>query len=165
MAILLTDLTAATMQGGYGLLPDAAIVMDGAIRWIGPRAFTIDRWFLKHEHLQRTQDFYERYGGKTIVLARFVPIIRTFAPFLAGVGKMRYGEFALYNVTGAVAWVVLGVYAGYFFSEMEIGGKKVIKENFSLVLIAIVVISLLPAVIEYWRARKHALPATPDSDA
>ena len=80
----------------------------------------------------RTQAFYDRYGGKTIVIARFVPIVRTFAPFLAGVGQMNYGQFAIYNVTGAIAWVVIGVYAGYFFGNVEF-----VKENFSLVIVAI----------------------------
>jgi membrane-associated protein len=105
--------------------------------------------FFKRAHLQRTQDFYERYGGKTIIIARFVPIVRTFAPFLAGVGQMNYGQFAIYNITGAVLWVVIGVYAGYLFGEL-----KFIKENFSLVIVAIVVISLLPAVFEWYRARR-----------
>ena len=114
--------------------------------------------FFKREHLEKTQAFYERYGGKTIIIARFVPIVRTFAPFLAGVGQMNYRHFAMFNITGAVAWVVLGVYAGYLF-----GTREVVKENFSLVIIAIVAISLLPAAIEYWRARRSKAPAAKES--
>ena len=93
------------------LLSIAAILGDTinyAIgRWLGPRAFTIDKWFLKHEHLERTQQFYARHGGKTIVLARFVPIVRTFAPFVAGVGRMHYPQFLFFNVVGGIAWVLI----------------------------------------------------------
>ena len=107
--------------------------------------------FIKQEHLDRTHKFYEKYGKATIILARFVPIVRTFAPFLAGVGSMRYLEFAIYNVTGGVLWVVVGVGAGYFF-----GNLPVVKDNFTLVLIAIVIISVMPMVIGYWRQRREA---------
>ena len=99
------------------LLSIAAILGDTinyAIgRWLGPRAFTIDKWFLKHEHLERTQQFYARHGGKTIVLARFVPIVRTFAPFVAGVGRMHYPQFLFFNVVGGIAWVLICTLAGY----------------------------------------------------
>jgi membrane-associated protein len=136
------------------LLTIAAVLGDAVNyqigHYIGPAVFKRENSrIFKREHLLRTQEFYERYGGKTIIIARFVPIIRTFAPFLAGVGQMRYSQFALYNVTGAIAWVVIGVYAGYLFGELEF-----IKKNFSLVIVAIVVISLLPAAFEYWRARR-----------
>ena len=136
------------------LLTVAAVLGDAVNyqvgRFIGPAVFRRENArFLKHEHLERTQAFYERYGGKTIVIARFVPIVRTFAPFLAGVAQMNYGRFAMYNITGAIAWVVLGVYAGYLF-----GRWPIVKENFSLVIVAIVVISLLPAAFEMWRARR-----------
>jgi membrane-associated protein len=136
------------------LLTIAAVLGDAVNyqigRYIGPAVFKRENSrIFKREHLLRTQEFYERYGGKTIIIARFVPIVRTFAPFLAGVGQMKYSQFALYNVTGAIAWVVIGVYAGLLFGNM-----KVVKENFSLIIIAIVVISLLPAVFEYWRARR-----------
>lgn len=136
------------------LLTIAAVLGDAVNyqvgRYIGPAVFGREKSrIFKREHLARTQDFYERYGGKTIIIARFVPIVRTFAPFLAGVGQMNYSRFAVYNVTGAILWVVIGVYAGYFF-----GSWKPVKENFSLVIIAIVVISLLPAAFEYWRARR-----------
>ena len=135
------------------LLPIAAILGDSlnyAIgRWIGPRAFAIDKWFLKHEHLERTQAFYEKHGGKTIVLARFVPIVRTFAPFVAGVGKMNYSTFLFYNVVGGIAWVLICTLAGYFFGNMP-----VVKENFELVVVGIVVVSVLPLAWEMWSARR-----------
>ncbi|MCE9631050.1 MAG: DedA family protein [Planctomycetia bacterium] len=119
-------------------------------RWLGPRAFTIDKWFLKHEHLERTQQFYERHGGKTIVLARFVPIVRTFAPFVAGVGRMHYPQFLFFNVVGGIAWVLICTLAGYFF-----GNFPVVKENFELVVVGIVVVSVLPIAWEMWAARRR----------
>jgi membrane-associated protein len=120
-------------------------------RWIGPRAFTINRWFLKHEHLERTQAFYARHGGKTIVLARFVPIVRTFAPFVAGVGKMHYPTFLFYNVVGGVAWVAICALAGYF-----LGSIPVVKKHFELVVVGIVIVSVLPLAWEWWAARRRA---------
>jgi membrane-associated protein len=143
------------------LLTIAAVLGDAVNyqigRYIGPAVFRKESGrFFKREHLEKTQSFYQRYGGKTIVIARFVPIIRTFAPFLAGVGQMNYARFAMYNVTGAIAWVVLCVYAGYLF-----GRFPVVKENFSIVIIAIVFISLLPAAFEFWRARR--ISASPKS--
>ena len=119
-------------------------------RWIGPRAFTINRWFLKHEHLERTQAFYARHGGKTIVLARFVPIVRTFAPFVAGVGKMHYPTFLFYNVVGGVAWVAICALAGYFF-----GTIPAVRKNFELVVVGIVIVSVLPLAWEWWAARRR----------
>jgi membrane-associated protein len=103
--------------------------------------------FLRKEYLDRTHAFYEKHGGKTIILARFVPIIRTFAPFVAGVGAMSYGKFITYNVVGAVLWVGLFVLGGYFF-----GNIAVVRENFSLVILAIIAISVMPIVIEMLRA-------------
>ncbi len=100
----------------------------------------------KKEYIEKTHQFYEKYGGKTIIIARFVPIVRTFAPFLAGVGRMSYLRFALYNVTGAVVWVVIGVSAGYF-----LGGLDFVKNNFSLIIALIVLISIMPGIIEYVR--------------
>ena len=100
-------------------------------------------WFLKKEHIDRTHKFYEKYGPKTIVLARFVPIIRTFAPFVAGVGKMSYARFLTYNVVGGVLWIAVFILGGYFF-----GNIQVVKENFTIVIFAIIIISVLPAVIE-----------------
>jgi len=137
------------------LLSIAAIVGDTinyAIgRAVGPRAFSMNKWFLKHEHLAQTQAFYERHGGKTIVLARFVPIIRTFAPFVAGVGRMNYPQFLYYNVVGGLAWVLICTLAGYFF-----GNVPIVKNNFELVVVGIVLISVLPVAWELWAARRRA---------
>jgi membrane-associated protein len=131
----------------------AAFLGDTANYWIGhyigPRAFSGDIRFLKKEHLDKTQAFYEKYGGKTIFLARFIPFIRTFAPFVAGVGRMRYTYFITYNIVGALVWTSLCTFGGYFF-----GNLPFVKENFSLVIIAIVIISLLPAVVEYIRSAR-----------
>lgn len=106
--------------------------------------------FIKKEHLIKTQKFYEKYGNKTIILARFVPIVRTFAPFVAGIGRMNYARFATYNVVGAVAWVLICVLSGYFF-----GGLEFVQKRFELVIIAIIGISVLPIVIEAYKARKE----------
>ena len=130
----------------------AAVAGDTINYWIGhfigPRAFSGEIRFLKKEYLERTHEFYERHGGKTIVLARFIPIIRTFAPFVAGIGAMSYGRFLAYNVIGGVAWVTLFSLGGYFF-----GNLPFVKENFSLVVIAIILISVMPMVVEYIRGR------------
>jgi membrane-associated protein len=112
--------------------------------------------FIKKQHLERTQKFYEKYGGKTIVLARFVPIIRTFAPFVAGIGKMPYSRFFMFNVVGAFAWVIICVVAGFAFGQMPI-----VKKNFELVILAIIFVSVLPILIEAIRARKDADPKVP----
>ena len=119
---------------------------------VGPRVFTIKhtRWF-KREHLERTHAFFERYGGKTIIIARFVPIVRTFTPFVAGVGAMTYWRFLLFCIAGALLWVGVLVYAGYFF-----GNVPVVKQNFSLVIIAIIVISVLPAAWHFVRRPARA---------
>lgn len=139
------------------LLTMAAILGDTVNYWvgsyIGPRAFSGKVRFLKKEYLDRTHRFYEKHGGKTIILARFIPIIRTFAPFVAGIGAMNYARFLVYNVVGGVAWVVLLTYAGYFFAENEF-----VRKNFSLVIVAIIFLSVLPIAIEFvlakYRARK-----------
>jgi len=137
----------------FFLLSAAAIMGDtvnyaiGA--YLGPRVFHYQRSRLFNpEHLRKTHEFYERYGGKTIIIARFVPIIRTFAPFVAGIGKMSYARFLSYNVTGGVLWVAVCLSAGYFF-----GNLPLVKKNFSLVILAIIAISLLPAVVEYLKHR------------
>jgi membrane-associated protein len=135
------------------LLVAAAILGDAANYGIGhhlgPRVFSrTDSKLLNREHLLRTQRFYEKYGGKTIFLARFVPIVRTFAPFVAGVGRMAYLRFAMFNVTGALTWVTLMLFSGYWF-----GALPVVANNFSIVVLAIIALSLLPILIEYLKAR------------
>jgi len=136
------------------LLVVAAILGDTVNYWvgaaIGPRAFQGNHRFLKKEHLDRTHAFYEKHGGKTIILARFVPIIRTFAPFVAGVGAMSYGRFLTYNVVGAILWVALLVLAGFFF-----GNIPVVRENFTIVILAIVAISVMPIAVEAVRGRRR----------
>jgi membrane-associated protein len=135
------------------LLIIAAIAGDTVNYWIGayigPRAFRGDIRFLRQEYLDRTHAFYEKHGGKTIILARFVPIIRTFAPFVAGVGAMSYPRFIAFNVIGAVLWVGLFVLGGYYF-----GNISVVRENFTLVILAIIAISVLPIAVEALRARR-----------
>ncbi len=131
----------------------AAILGDAVNYWVGrqfgARFFQNEtsRW-LNRRHLERTHQFYEKYGGKTIIIARFVPIVRTFAPFVAGVGAMSYRRFAVYNVVGGALWVGSIAYAGYAF-----GNIPFVKKNFSLVALAIIVVSLLPAVFEIVRER------------
>lgn len=119
--------------------------------YIGPRVLRDrnSRW-LNPEHLERAHAFYDRHGGKTIIIARFVPIVRTYAPFVAGAASMPYPKFALYNITGAVLWVVSLGYAGYFF-----GNIPVIKDNLTLVIITIIILSILPGVVEYLRHRNR----------
>jgi membrane-associated protein len=117
--------------------------------WVGPKVFHEESRFLNRKHLQRTHEFYERYGGKTIIIARFVPIIRTFAPFVAGIGTMSYGKFIAYNVIGGVGWVVSITLAGYFF-----GNIPIVKNNFTFVIFAIIFISILPGIIEYIRHKR-----------
>ena len=119
-------------------------------RYLGPRIFRSDSSrFLKRGHLDRTHAFFDRHGGKAIIIARFVPIIRTYAPFVAGIGAMDYRRFLAFNVAGAVLWVVLLTYAGYFF-----GNLPVVKNNLTAVILGIIVISILPAIVEYWRAKR-----------
>ncbi|EPG6919649.1 TPA: DedA family protein [Proteus mirabilis] len=113
----------------------------------------------KREYLDKTHAFYEKHGGKAIILARFVPIVRTFAPFVAGMGKMSYRHFAFYNVTGAIAWVLLFTYAGYFFGDLDI-----VQKNLKLLIVAIIVISILPGVIEVIRHRRASVKAKKESD-
>jgi membrane-associated protein len=137
------------------LLCAAAILGDTVNYWIGhfigPRAFSGEFRFLKKEYLDRTHEFYKRHGGKTIVLARFIPIIRTFAPFVAGIGEMSYGRFLSYNLSGGILWVTIFTLGGYFF-----GNLPFVKENFSVVVIAIIVISVMPMVVEYIRGRMRS---------
>jgi membrane-associated protein len=148
------------------LLTLAAILGDTLNYWIGhyigPRAFSGNIRFLKKEYLDRTHDFYERHGGKTIILARFIPIIRTFAPFVAGIGAMDYPRFFFFNVTGAILWVGLFTFGGYFF-----GNLPFVQDNFTIVILAIIVISVLPGVFEFlrdkYKTRKEAQAQTDQS--
>ena len=122
-------------------------------RMVGPRVFKSETsWLLNKEHLIRAQKFYEKYGGKAIFLARFVPIIRTFAPFVAGVGKMNYGRFWFYNVSGAICWVFSFLIAGYLF-----GNLPIVKRYFHIVIVGIIIVSLLPIVYEWYMARREKL--------
>jgi membrane-associated protein len=136
----------------------AAVLGDTVNYWIGhfigPKAFSSKSRFLKKEYLDRTHAFYEKHGGKTIVLARFIPIIRTFAPFVAGIGAMSYGHFITYNIFGGILWVALFTFGGYFF-----GNLKFVQDNFSLVIIAIILISVLPGVVEFLRERSRTKKA------
>jgi len=131
-----------------------AAILGDAINYkignfLGTKVYTFkDNFFFKQKYLTKTQEFYNKYGGKTIIIARFVPIVRTFAPFLAGVGKMEYRTFAFYNIIGAILWVCSLTLAGYFF-----GGLDIVKDNFGLVIIAIIIISILPAVVEIIKAK------------
>ncbi|HET8675404.1 MAG TPA: DedA family protein [Blastocatellia bacterium] len=148
----------------FVLLSVAAIIGDTVNYWVGhyvgPRVFYKDDVrFLNKKYLERTHAFYEKYGGKTIIIARFIPIIRTFAPFVAGIGSMTYWRFITYNVVGGILWVGICVFAGYFF-----GNIPIVKNNFSIVIIVIVLISVLPVIIEFIRHRmSRAKAAAPDN--
>jgi len=131
-----------------GLLCAAAIIGDTVNYWIGktigPRVFTANSRFLKKSYMDKTQAFYDRHGAKTIIFARFVPIVRTFAPFIAGVGQMAYGKFLAYNVIGGVIWVLLFTLLGYFF-----GNLPAVESNFSLIILGIIGVSFLPPIFDY----------------
>lgn len=135
------------------ILAVAAVVGDSVNyavgKFFGEGLLKAHARFLKREHIEKTHRFFEKYGGKTIVLARFVPIVRTFAPFVAGLGKMRYVYFFTYNVMGGILWVAIFVFGGFFF-----GNLPVIKKNFTFVIFAIVIISILPGVIEFLRHKR-----------
>lgn len=151
----LSNITALNPWMLFFLLTTAGILGD-SINYaignaIGPRVFREDVRFLKREYLDRTHEFYEKHGGKTIILARFVPIIRTFAPFVAGVGAMTYRKFVFYNITGAILWVGIFITLGYFF-----GNIPAVEENFTLVILGIIFVSVLPPIIEYLRERRKA---------
>ncbi len=140
----------------FGFLVAAAMAGNTTNYWIGyfvgPKIFHQENVrFLNKKHLERTHQFYEKYGGKTIIMARFVPVVRTFAPFVAGIGRMTYARFISYDVCGGTAWVGICVFAGYFF-----GNIPIIKQNFSLVILTIIFISILPGLIEFLRHRKRA---------
>jgi len=161
----------AAMPDGLNLgtllisLTIAAIIGDSVNYWIGsllgPRIFRGEKVrFLNPKHLEKTHEFYERYGGKTIILARFVPIVRTFAPFVAGMGRMTYRRFMAFNVIGGIVWISLFLIAGYAF-----GNVPVIKRNFTLVILGIIVVSIMPAVIEIIRERNRLKRAAQAGDS
>lgn len=138
----------------FVLLSIAAVLGDTANYWVGsfvgPRIFHKEHVrFLNKEYLDRTHQFYEKYGGKTIIIARFVPIIRTFAPFVAGIGSMTYWHFFSYNVIGGIVWIAAFVFAGFYF-----GNINMVKNNFTMVIFAIIIISILPGVIEFIRQHR-----------
>lgn len=136
----------------FFIFTTAAIVGDAVNYWIGyyfgERAFEKSRFF-KKEYLEKTKDFYKEHGGKTIIMARFIPLIRTFAPFVAGIGKMKYSRFFSFNVIGAVAWVSIFLFGGYFF-----GTTSFVKNNLSWIIILIILASFIPVIIEYVKNRK-----------
>ena len=138
--------------GLVGLLITAAVLGDAVNysigHYLGERAYNI-KW-IKKEYLEKTHAFFEKHGGKAIFLARFVPIVRTFAPFVAGIGKMSYGYFATYNIAGGVTWVLTFTLLGYFFGNLDF-----VKKNFELVIIAIILISVVPMFYEWWKARRE----------
>lgn len=144
VSIVLLTLTVAAILG------DTVNYAVG--HFMGPKVFLKkDSRIFRKEYLDKTHRFYERYGGKTIIFARFVPIVRTFAPFVAGVGSMSYSRFIAFNIVGGVAWIAAFILAGYFF-----GAIPMVKKNFTLVIFAIIFLSILPGVIEYLRHRRHA---------
>jgi membrane-associated protein len=159
---LLFAVGALSASGGFNpwliflTLSAAAILGDSTNYWIGyfigPKVFSSEssRW-LSRKHLERTHGFYEKYGGKTVIIARFMPIVRTFAPFVAGIGRMSYPKFLFFSVAGTILWIGLFVAAGYWF-----GNIPVVKRNFTLVIFAIIFISIMPAVVEAMRARRKA---------
>jgi len=147
------------------ILSVAAILGDTVNYWIGyyigPRIFQKENVrFFKKEYLERTHQFYEKYGGETIIIARFVPIIRTFAPFVAGIGKMTYLKFISYNIIGGISWVAIFVFGGYFF-----GNLSFVKRHFTIIIAAIIIISILPGVIEYIRHKRAAKKQAAGSDS
>ena len=138
----------------WGMLVVAAFLGDTANYWIGhfigPKAFEMNSKLLKRDYLDKAQAFYDKHGGKAIVLARFVPIVRTFAPFVSGIGKMHYGDFIKYNIVGGVLWVTMFVFGGYLF-----GNIPVVAHNFHYVVVAIVLISVVPIGLEFAKAKRE----------
>jgi len=140
---------------GLVLLLIAAAVAGDSLnyaigRYLGPRVFRFDdSRFFKRAYVDRTHAFFERHGGKAIIIARFVPIVRTYAPFVAGIGAMRYRRFLMFNVTGAVLWVALLAYAGFFF-----GNLPLVRNNLTAVVLGIILLSVMPGIVEFWRARR-----------
>ncbi len=162
-ALAVGDKTSLSLPLLLILLSVAAVLGDAVNyhigRWLGPKVFRSESsWFFNKNHLLRAQAFYERYGSKTIILARFVPIVRTFAPFVAGIGTMSYPRFFLYNVVGGIGWVVICLYAGFFFGKVEW-----VETHFELVVIGIIVISVLPMVFEFFMASREKATAKPET--
>ncbi len=152
-ALAATDQSPISLAILTPLLILAAVAGDGVNyslgNFFGPRIFKAESsWFFNKQHLVRAQEFYERYGSKTIIIARFVPIVRTFAPFVAGIGTMRYAQFSLFNVIGAIAWVSICILAGYLF-----GNIPIVKDNFEIVVLVIIAISVLPIAFEFLKSR------------
>ena len=148
---------AMDVHGLFALLVTAAFLGDNTNYWIGhyvgPRVFKRERsLFFNPAHIHRTQRFYEKHGGKTVMLARFLPIVRTFAPFVAGVGRMVYPRFMFYSFSGSVFWIGFFVYGGYYF-----GNIPFVKENFSIVILSVVAISLIPVLVEIWRSQRRSI--------
>ena len=143
------------------LLTAAAIVGDNVNYWIGRfvGAKIVERGWVRREYLDRTHHFYEKYGGKTVFLGKFLPIIRTFAPFVAGIARMTYPKFLAFNISGAITWMCVFILGGYYF-----GNLPFVKNNFTLVILAIIVLSVLPSVIEFLRARRHIRQAGQAAD-
>ena len=139
----------------YGLLFAAAVLGDTVNYWIGnllgEQVFKKDHRFIKKEYLIKTQKFYDKHGGKTIIIARFIPIVRTFAPFVAGVGTMEYRKFIIYNVVGAFLWVTLFMFTGYFF-----GNIPTVKNNFEIVILGIIIVSVAPIIYEYTKKLRNS---------
>jgi len=143
---------ALDLQTTLMLLAAAAIIGDNVNYWVGRfvGAKIVERRWVKEEYLDRTHHFYEKYGGKTIFIGKFLPIIRTFAPFVAGIGKMTYPKFLAFNISGALTWMCVFILGGYFF-----GNLPFVKQNFTLVILGIIVLSILPSVFEFIRARRQ----------
>jgi membrane-associated protein len=160
MAGAVAATTSLNIWALWVLMVLAAVLGDTANYWIGhyvgPKVFTQGSRWLKKEYLDRTHAFYQKHGGKTIFLARFIPIIRTFAPFVAGIGRMSYGYFISYNVIGGLVWVTVALGAGYFF-----GNLPFVKNNFSLVVVAIIFISVIPIIVEYFKGRSKPKETAP----
>jgi len=137
----------------FFVLSLATIIGDTVNYWaghfFGPRIFRKDTRILKKEYLDETYKFYEKHGGKTIILARFIPIIRTFAPFVAGIGKMSYSRFIIYNIIGGISWISLFLFGGYY-----LGNIPIVKENLSLVILLIIFVSLLPSAVKFFFRKK-----------
>jgi membrane-associated protein len=161
---------ALTAQGALDIIPLYVLLLIAAVGgdqlnyWIGskvgPHAFSGRFRFLKREHLERTEHFFQRYGGKTIVIARFIPIVRTYAPFVAGAGSMEYSRFIAFNVMGGILWITLFLLGGFFF-----GNIPVVEQNFGLVVIGIIIVSVLPPIIEYINHRRRSVRAASTPEA